>query len=159
MHRTLPLFALGASLAFAQAPPAAQAPVPAALRNYPNVTADRLKNPDSNSWLMIRRTYDGQGFSPLNQISTSNVTKLRPVWVFATGESRVHESAPLVNGGVMFISTPNNQVIAIDVKTGNQLWRYRRPRPQGAIVAHDTSRGVALYEDMVYFAEIGRAHV
>jgi glucose dehydrogenase len=30
---------------------------------------------------------------------------------------------------VMFISTPNNQVIAIDAKSGNVLWRYRRPRP------------------------------
>ncbi len=52
----------------------------------------------------------------------------------------------------MFVSTPNNQVIAIDVRTGNLLWRYKRPRPAGAIVAHDTSRGVALYGDKVYFA-------
>ena len=46
------------------------------------------------------------------------------MWVFSTGETKVHEAAPLVNNGVMFISTPNNQVIAIDVRTGNLLWRY-----------------------------------
>ena len=44
----------------------------------------------------------------------------------------------------MFVSTPNNQVIAIDAKSGNVLWRYRRPRPTGSNVPHDTSRGVAL---------------
>ncbi len=64
----------------------------------------------------------------------------------------MHEAAPLVNNGAMFISTPNNQVIAIDVRTGNLLWRYHRPRPAGAVVAHDTSRGVALYGNKVYFA-------
>jgi len=42
-----------------------------------------------------------------------------------TGEGRVHEAAPIVNNGVMFVSTPNNQVMAIEVKTGNILWRLQ----------------------------------
>jgi alcohol dehydrogenase (cytochrome c) len=133
-------------------PPTLAAPIPAVLRNYQLVTAERLANPEDGNWLSIRRTYDGWGYSPLDQITTDNVKNLRPVWIFSTGEAKVHESAPLVNNGVMFVSTPNNQVIAIDVRTGNQLWRYKRPRPAGAVVAHDTSRGVALYDDKVYFA-------
>jgi len=139
----------------AQAPPqvpAAQAPVAAVLQNYQPVTAERLKNPEPGNWLMIRRSYDGWGYSPLNQINTGNVSQLKPVWGMLTGENRVHEAAPIVNNGVMFISTPNNQVIALDAKAGNILWRYRRPRPQGSNVAHDTSRGIALYGDKVYFA-------
>ncbi len=128
------------------------APIPAVLQNYQPVTAERLLNPEDGNWLMIRRTYNGWGYSPLNQITPANVARLKPVWSFATGEARVHEAAPLVNNGVMFISTPNNQVIAIDVRSGNLLWRYRRPRPQGAQVPHDTSRGVALYGDRVLFA-------
>jgi alcohol dehydrogenase (cytochrome c) len=135
----------------AQAP---QAPMPRVLQNYQSVTWDRLKNPEAGNWLMIRRTYDGWGYSPLDQITTQNVNRLRPIWSFSTGEARVHESAPIVNNGVMFISTPNNQVIAIDAKSGNVLWRwrYRRPRPEGASVPHDTNRGVALYGDRVYYA-------
>ena len=131
------------------APPA---PMPAILQNYQPVTPERLKNPEDGNWLMIRRTYDGWGYSPLDQITPANVARLKPVWVFATGEPRVHEAAPLVNNGVMFVSTPNNQVIAIDAKSGNVLWRYRRPRPTGSNVPHDTSRGVALLGDRVYFA-------
>jgi alcohol dehydrogenase (cytochrome c) len=132
--------------------PPPPAPLPAVLRNYQPVTAERLKSPESNNWLMIRRTYDGWGYSPLDQITPANVQKLRPVWVFSTGEAKVHEAAPLINNGVMFVSTPNDQVIAIDAKGGNLLWRYRRVRPNGAVVPHDTSRGVALYRDKVYYA-------
>src|SRR3954463_12303979 len=67
-------------------------PTPAILQNYKAVTADRLKNPEPENWLMIRRTYDGWGFSPLNQITPANVGRLRMVWSFATGEPRVHEA-------------------------------------------------------------------
>ncbi len=127
-------------------------PVPALLQNYSPVTAERLKTPADGDWLMIRRTYNGWGYSPLNQINTTNVSKLRLVWSTITGESRVHEAAPLVNNGAMFVSTPNGQVIAFDAKTGDVLWRYRKPRPQGALILHDVSRGVALYGDKVYYA-------
>jgi len=141
------------AVASAQLPPeTVVAPVPAVLRNYQAVTAERLAKPEDSNWLMIRRTYDGWGYSPLDQITPANVAKLKPVWVFSTGEARVHESAPVVNNGVMFVTTPNNQVIAIDALSGNLLWRYRRPRVSGALVLHDTSRGVALFGDKVYFA-------
>jgi alcohol dehydrogenase (cytochrome c) len=131
---------------------AAPAPVPLLLQNYLPVTAERLRNPADGDWLMIRRTYNGWGYSPLDQINTTNVSKLRLVWSTITGESRVHEAAPLINNGAMFISTPNGQVIAFDAKTGDILWRYRKPRPKGAVILHDVNRGVALYGDKVYYA-------
>jgi len=153
IFRALVLLTVAGS-AFAQpgGGPAIQAPLPEALRNYQPVTADRLKKPEDGNWLMIRRTYDGWGYSQLTQITAANVKQLQPLWVFSTGEPRVHEAAPIVNNGAMFVSTPNNQVIAIDAKSGNVMWRYRRVRPTGAQVPHDTSRGIALYGDRVYFA-------
>src|SRR5580698_731988 len=75
----------------------AQAPVPAALQNYQPVTAERLKNPEPGNWLMNRRTYDGWGYSPLDQITPANVKRLKPVWVMSTNEGKVHEAAPIVN--------------------------------------------------------------
>jgi alcohol dehydrogenase (cytochrome c) len=141
--------------AIGQAPREAPAPVPAAvpviLQNYKNVTTERLRNPEADDWLMIRRTWDGQGYSPLDQITPSNVSNLRPAWVFSTGVNSGHESAALVNHGVMFVSTPGNQVLAIDAKTGLLLWRYRRRLPDDVVLMHPTSRGVALYGDKVYF--------
>ena len=122
------------------------------LREYKTVTAERLTKPDDGDWTMIRRTYDGWGYSPLTQITPDNVQRLQPAWVFATGVNSGHEAAPLVNNGVMFVATPASQVLAIDASTGNLLWRYRRQLPAGAIVPHQTSRGVALYGDKVFFA-------
>ena len=132
--------------------PPPKAPVPPILRQYKAVTAERLKRPEDNDWLMIRRTYDGWGYSPLSQITTGNVARLQPAWVFSTGAINGHEAPPIVNNGVMFVATPGNQVIALDAKTGGFLWRYRRPLPEGAIVLHPTTRGVAVYGDKVFLA-------
>jgi alcohol dehydrogenase (cytochrome c) len=142
--------AAGAALVAQQAP--AVMPVPAILQNYQPVTAERLLHPEDSDVLMIRRTYDGWGYSPLAQITTSNVARLEPVWSLATGAVSGHEATPLVNNGVMFVSTPGNQVLALDAKTGTILWRYRNPAPPDVILLHPTSRGVALYQDKVFFA-------
>ena len=132
--------------------PPPKPPMPAILKQYAAVTAERLKRPDAGDWLMLRGTYDGWGYSPLDQITPQNANRLQPVWVFATGAPNVHEAPALVNSGVMFLSTPGNQVIALDAAKGTVLWRYRRPLPEDAIVQHPTSRGVALYGDKVFFA-------
>jgi alcohol dehydrogenase (cytochrome c) len=143
--------AQGGRGAAAPAAPAAPArPAPAILRNYAAVTEARLKNPEENNWLLLRRTYNGWGYSPLKQITTANVTRLRPVWSYSTGEVRGHEAPPLVNNGVMFVSTPNNQVLALDATTGDLLWRFSQPVT--GRVPHPTSRGVALFDDKVFFA-------
>src|SRR5262245_13546112 len=142
----------GTVIAQQQAPAPAPAPqataqTPAVLQNDKTVTADRLKKPEDGDWLMVRRTYDGWGYSPLEQITTKNVEKLQPVWEFATGVTSGHEAPPMVNNGVLFVATPSNQVIAIDVRTGKPLWRFRRPAPEGSNIPHQTSRGEAINGD------------
>ena len=142
-----------AGAAPAQTPPAGPPPpMPAVLESYKSVTNERLGNPEDSDWLSIRRTWDGWGYSPLKQITTANVRRLRPAWVFSTGVTSGHEGALLVNNGVMLLATPGAQVIAIDAKTGLLLWRYRRTLPEDIILLHPTSRGLALYGDKVYFA-------
>jgi alcohol dehydrogenase (cytochrome c) len=137
----------------AQSPsPPPQAPIPAILQNYQPVDAERLKHPADGDWLMVRRTYAGWGYSPLDQISPANVSQLQPVWSFSTGVTNGHEAPPIVNNGVMFAATPGNQVIALDAKSGALLWRYKRPLADDVILLHGTSRGVALYRDRVFFA-------
>ena len=153
---TMPAAALGEGGQPPAPPPAPAAPPPAPmppiLASYKPVTPERLKRPDDGDWLTVRRTYDGWGYSPLDQITPANVARLRPAWVFSTGVTNGHEAPPMVNNGVMFIATPGNQVVAIDARTGGLLWRYRRPLPEDVILLHGTSRGIALYRDKVFFA-------
>jgi alcohol dehydrogenase (cytochrome c) len=127
-------------------------PVPELLQKYAPVTADRLKNPEDGNWLLFRRTYDGWGYSPLKEITPENANRLQLVWSIATGQVEGHQAPPIVNNGVMFVATPGNQVLAFEAKSGNLLWRYKRPLPEDVIHLHPTSRGVALYGDKVYFA-------
>jgi alcohol dehydrogenase (cytochrome c) len=130
----------------------APGPVPELLQKYAPVTADRLKNPEDGNWLLFRRTYDGWGYSPLKEITPDNANRLQLVWSTATGQIEGHQAPPIVNNGVMFVATPGNQVLAIEAKSGNLLWRYKRPLPEDIVNLHPTSRGIALYGDKVYFA-------
>jgi alcohol dehydrogenase (cytochrome c) len=122
------------------------------LQRYEPVTTERLTNPGDHEWLTIRRTYNGWGYSPLDEVNSGNVHRLRPVWVMSTGQTGGHEAAPLVSGGVMFVALPGNQVLAVEAATGTILWRYRKLVSEKALALHRTSRGVALYGDKVYFA-------
>src|SRR5262245_41592759 len=70
-------------------------PMPAILKQYQPVTAERLKNPPDGEWPMFRRTYSGWGYSPLTQITTDNVERLTPAWMFSTGVANGHEAAPV----------------------------------------------------------------
>src|SRR5499427_9408859 len=125
--------ASAAGTAFAQETeaPAAATPVPGpmpdVLQKYAPVTAARLRQPEDANWLLFRRTYDGWGYSPLAQITPANVGGLQLVWSFATGQVEGHQAPPIVNNGVMFVATPGNQLIALDARSGNILWRYKRP--------------------------------
>jgi alcohol dehydrogenase (cytochrome c) len=119
---------------------------------YPTVTDERLQHPEAGEWLMYRRTYDGWGFSPLKQITRSNIHNLSLAWSMSTDLLGAHEAAAIVNHGRMFITTPQNNIIALDAKTGTQLWRYARKYPDGLFQLHPTNRGVALYGAYVYMA-------
>ena len=118
---------------------------------YTPVTDERLRSPDADDWLMYRGTYDSWGYSALDQITTANVTDLVPVWSLSTGVTSGHQSPPIVNDGIMFVTTPDAQVIAIDARTGDQMWRYQRQMPEGVVRSHRTNRGVGLYDDKVFF--------
>src|SRR6266487_3303139 len=131
-----------------QPPPAAPSKL---LQMYKPVTAHRLKEPEDGDWLMVRRTYDGWGYSPLDQITTATVKRLQPVWLRSTGMNNGHQAPPIVNNGVMFVATSYNQVIALNARTGEELWRYRSPSPPDARVSKPVNRGVALYGDKVFF--------
>lgn len=134
--------------------------------DYAPVTAERLAAPSQGDWLLPRRTYDGQGHSPLAQITPENVARLEPVWSRPTGPYKeaaefaalpargAHQAPAMVNDGVMFMTTHDSQVIAIDAATGEEFWRYRWELPAGIVPVHPTNRGVALWDDKVYFATL-----
>jgi alcohol dehydrogenase (cytochrome c) len=126
----------------------------ASAADYNAVTDERLANPEPENWLSWRGNYEGWGYSPLDQINSDNVKGLVPVWSYSTGVAEGHQAPPIVNDGMMYVSTPGNQIIALDAASGTELWRYVRALPDDLFQLHPTHRGVALYGDKVYMATL-----
>ncbi|MEM7254833.1 MAG: PQQ-dependent dehydrogenase, methanol/ethanol family [Pseudomonadota bacterium] len=124
----------------------------AGIQNYNAVSEARLQNPEPHNWLMIRGNYEGWGHSSLSQINTSNVQSLRPVWSYSTGVVEGHQAPPIVNDGVMFVTTPQSQVFAMDATTGELLWKYKKELPEDLFQLHPTNRGPALLDNKLYLA-------
>ncbi len=138
----------------AQAMLLASASMTASAQTYDPVTDARLANPEKENWLQYRGNYQGWGYSPLDQITADNVKDLVPVWSLSTGVGEGHESPPMVNNGMMFVSTPQNQVIAVEAKSGEVIWKYKRKLPEELFQLHPTNRGVGLYGDKVYLTTV-----
>jgi len=98
----------------------------------------------------------GMKYSPLTQITPANVNQLKPAWTFHTGEisdgsqypvRSTFESTPLVDNGVMYVTTPFGRLVALDPETGRQLWSFDpkidKDRPSNLFI----NRGAALYKD------------
>jgi len=108
------------------------------------VTDAMLQNPSPADWLTWRRTWDAQGFSPLQQIDRSNVSDLRVVWSWSL-PAGPNESTPLVHDGVLFVHGYGDRVQALAAATGNLLWQYSRQLPQDVTVS--VKRNIAIYGD------------
>ncbi|MEY4761056.1 MAG: hypothetical protein RLZZ200_912 [Pseudomonadota bacterium] len=91
------------------------------------VTDRMLRNPPESDWLIWRRSYEGEGFSPLKQVHRGNVAQLRMAWSWSLPES-MNEITPLVHDGVMFVYS-GAIVQALDAVTGELLWQHLRVLP------------------------------
>jgi len=110
------------------------------------VTDAMLQNPDPADWMMWRRTLNGWGFSPLDQIKKSNVKDLRMVWTRGL-DAGIQEGTPLVHNGIMFIPNPGDHILAVDARTGELIWEYKRKLPEG--VRGKTNRAIAMWGNTI----------
>ncbi len=133
---------IAAGLLLASAPPAH-----AQERDFTPVTDAELQDPDPADWLNWRRTLDGWGYSPLDQVDRDNVDDLRLVWSWGL-EPGVSQTTPVVHDGVMYIANPGNVVQALDARTGDFIWEYRREMDERLRPAAQM-RSLAIYEDLI----------
>ena len=123
-----------------------------AVENFVPVTDAMLRDPDAGDWLSYRRTYDGWGYSPLDEIDRGNVDDLRLAWSWAM-ESGFNQPTPMVYDGVMYLANPGNVVQALDARTGTLLWEFRREFPEGFRRAgFNQMRSLAIYGNKVFLA-------
>lgn len=94
--------------------------------------------------------------SSLSQISTANVRRLVPAWIFQTGDYEGGlQATPIVVEGVMYVSTSRNRVFALDAATGAEKWKYVYPLPRSFQTFYGPwSRGVAVGHGRVYLGTL-----
>ncbi|MEL6192572.1 MAG: PQQ-dependent dehydrogenase, methanol/ethanol family [Bacteroidota bacterium] len=105
------------------------------------------------NWMTHGLDYAETRFSSLNEITTENVKDLSLEWSFDLGARRGIEATPIVVDGIMYVSASWSIVHAIDVRTGQEIWKYD-PEVSGTVgkkaCCDVVNRGVALYKGKVF---------
>ena len=117
------------------------------------VTDEILENPTPEDWLMWRRTANGWGYSPLDQITPENVGDLRMVWTRSLNDGS-QTGTPLAYRGVMYMPNPNDVIQALDAATGDLIWEHRRKIPEDAKdyvggFLSQNNRNIAIYANLI----------
>ena len=117
----------------------------AVLEKLSPVSDEMLNNPPAEDWLLWQRSYDNQGYSPLDQIDRENVADLQLSWRMPL-QAGDNNPGPIIHEGVMFFFTFPDTVLAIDASNGALLWRYQHESD----VRASQKKGIALHGDEVF---------
>jgi alcohol dehydrogenase (cytochrome c) len=121
-----------------------------AIEKVTPVTDAMLLNPPDGDWLMWRRTYDGWGYSPLDQINKNNVGSLQLSWAWSMTPGGRTQETPLVHDGIMYIQNSTHLIQALNAATGDLIWQYQYKLPDG--VNPTGQRNKAIYGDNLILA-------
>lgn len=88
--------------------------------------ADARRQPEAaaRDWPVYGGRADQTRYSPLRQITRSNVHRLMVAWTFDTGEDGGLQTNPIAVDGTLYMPTPAHRVIALDAATGRLRWRF-----------------------------------
>jgi len=106
------------------------------------VTDEMLLNPPDGDWLMWRRTYDGWGYSPLDEINKENVGQLQLAWAWGMTPGGRTQETPLVHDGVMYIQNSTHLIQALNAATGELIWEYQYDLPDGVNPSGERSKAI-----------------
>jgi PQQ-dependent dehydrogenase (methanol/ethanol family) len=128
-----------------------------AMPAFTSVTQQMLEGAaaDPKNWIHPNGSYAQTRYYPGAQINASNVGKLRPAFVFQTAVTESMETAPIVQNGVMFLTTSYNHVYAVDAATGEEFWHYKHKMgPITTFCCGPNNRGVAVSGDRLYMGTL-----
>jgi len=123
---------------------------------------DRIRNASAEpqNWLTYWGDYAGRHYSSLSQINASNVKNLQAQWSLQLAGAAQLEATPLVVDGVMYTTTSGGVVLALDAKTGRQIWRYQRTqKKKSPSEINPYNRGVAILGNRLFFGTLDAALV
>jgi quinoprotein glucose dehydrogenase len=117
---------------------------------WPAATTPASKT--EGEWRTSGGNLAGMRYSPLDQINRSNVHKLQVAWTYHTGDGRdkpstTIECTPLVVNGVMYLTTAQLKLCALEAATGKLLWQFDPFEGLDEDTPRGINCGVAYWED------------
>ena len=107
------------------------------------------------NWLMYSGSYQSQRYSTLSQITPANAKDLEIKWVFQADSVQKMEATPLVVNGVMYVTQPPNDIIALDAKEGRVFWTYHYPVPTDVhLCCGLVNRGLAILGNTLFMGTV-----
>ena len=119
-----------------------------------------LRDYPSKEWPTIGGDWHNTRHSTLDQINLGNVKNLKAAWMVhlgsGLGSKYSMEGTPIVQDGVMYFATGNDDVFALNAKTGERLWEHFSGIPQdnSAVCCGWDNRGVAVGEGKVFVGQL-----
>ena len=119
-----------------------------------------LSKPAGAEWRTIGGDWYDSHYSTLKQITTANVKQLKAAWAIhlgsGIGEKYSLEGTPIVAAGVMYMSTGNDDVLALDAKSGALIWEHLSGIDQkiNTVCCGWANRGVAIGDGMVFIGQL-----
>ncbi len=120
------------------------------------ISAERLlaATAEPGNWLMYSGDYRSHHYSTLDQITVDNVHRLRARWIYQMHRSKV-ETTPIVVDGVMYVTRPPSDVIALDAETGRALWTFEyRLTSRVYTCCGEVNRGVAILGSTLFYTTL-----
>lgn len=121
------------------------------------VTPERLLNArnEPGNWLTYNGSYASTHYSRLDQVNRNNAGKLQLEWVWQARSTDKFEPTPLVVDGVMYLTEPPNNVVALDARTGRVFWTYNHTLPTVTYACCGrVNRGLAMLDNTLYMGTI-----
>ncbi|MGY9041704.1 MAG: outer membrane protein assembly factor BamB family protein, partial [Alphaproteobacteria bacterium] len=128
-------------------------------RVFGDINTQRIINADKEpqNWLSHGRDYNEQRYSPLNKINKNTINKLELEWSIDMDTTRGLEATPIVDNGIMFVTSAWSIIYAIDAKTGKSLWVYDPEVPKvwsKKACCDVVNRGAAVWKGFVFLATL-----
>ncbi|HKQ76735.1 MAG TPA: PQQ-dependent dehydrogenase, methanol/ethanol family, partial [Blastocatellia bacterium] len=120
---------------------------------FGQVSYDRIRRAEAEpgNWLTYSGNYQGHQHSPLGEINTTNVARLKPVWIYQMHDQGRVQTSPIVVDGILYITEKPHIVTALDGKTGRPVWSYRRAlSPDVRGCCGQPNRGLAILDDALF---------
>ena len=121
------------------------------------VSHERIRRAESEpgNWSTYSGNYHGHRYSALDQINTTTVSRLRPVWTYQSRDPGKFATSPIVVDGILYITERPNSAAALDARTGRPLWSYQRPLPSDLrACCGAANRGFAILDDSLFMGTL-----